>query len=188
MLRLRTLSTFLLLTLGSVTAGEAQDRSRPFLDISMGPSFRAGAESIKGVYYQRGSGFGLLSLGAQPHVDRSFIFALRGGFIGIPSSGDVCRLTPDYSACYQNFPLTGIIALTAGARLPSARGALEMTIGPALLGHYEDHSSFGLLMAARVGTLPGSYFSIGVAFFGVLTTIEGTPVPVGGLGINLRSW
>jgi hypothetical protein len=185
--RARLLTFLLLLNAGTAAVLDAQARSRAFVDVSVGPSYRAGAESIKRQYYERGSGSGLISFGAQPDVARAFIIALRGGFIGLPSGGDDCRLTPD-GGCYQHFPYTGVIALTAGARLPSASSALEVTIGPSLSGQFEGGSSYALLVAGRLGTPPGSYFSIGVAFFGVLTTIEGTPVPAGGLGINLRSW
>jgi hypothetical protein len=183
MLRARVFISFMLLDAATGRVVEAQAQPTAFVDVSFGPSVRGGAESIKGEYYHRSSGWGLVSLGGQPAIDRSLIVALRGGFLGLPSWGDDCRLTPT-GGCYQEFPFAGVIALTAGVR----RSALEMTVGPSFSGRFENGSSFGLLAAGRIGTPPGSYFSIGLAFYGIVTTIEGTPVPAGGLGINVRSW
>jgi hypothetical protein len=65
---------------------------------------------------------------------------------------------------------------------------LELTVGPAYIGHYEGAHSFGALAAGRIGHTPGHYLAAGLAFNAVVTAVEGKLIFTAGFGFSLRTW
>lgn len=168
----------------------AQDRSRPYVEVTLGANALLGNGPLNGEYYYRGAPTVLLAFGTQPDSTRAFMTAFHVGLLNALgfSQGDVCRFTP-LGDCYQQYPLGGIIAITAGGRpLTAPWRFLELTAGPAYIGHYGGSSSFGALAVARLGQGPGHYLAAGLSILGVVTTVDGNLVFAGGLGFSLRTW
>jgi hypothetical protein len=178
----------LVLNIACATLVSGQDRSRGYMEVTLGANFLLKDGPYDGVYYDRGAPTAILAFGTQPDTSRSFVGAILVGLLNaIPSASDVCRFTPEVplGGCYQDHPLSGIVAVTAGGRpLTGPWRFLELTVGPAYIGG----SSAGAIAIARTGHAPGHYVSVGLSFLGVLTMIDGHPALTGGVGFSLRTW
>ena len=91
--------------------------------------------------------------------------------------GDITTLAPLDSALVQIVGSRSIDTTRGGGRfnldrVPGGRSYVVRVVRPG----YE------------IGTLPGSYFSPGISFVGIVATVDGSLMPAGGFGINLRSW
>lgn len=179
----------LFLVFGSVVPLHAQQRSRAYVDVTLGANFLLKTGPFDGEYYFRWAPTLLLGLGTQPDTSRSFVAAFHIGMLNaVPSASDVCHYTPS-GGCLQWYPFTGILAITAGGRpLTGPRRFLELTGGPAYIGGFERDGSFGAIFVGRAGRGPGHYLAAGLSLLGVVTTIDGHLVFTGGLGLSLRTW
>lgn len=188
-MRQRTLIAFLSLNAANSTFVGAQDGSRAYVDVTLGANFLLRNGPFDGEYYDRGAPTALLAFGTQPDSTRSFLAVFHLGLLDALGAGsDVCRFTP-LGGCYRQYPLAGIVALTAGGRLLTAPWRfLEITGGPAYLGHYEGGHSYGALAVGRIGHGPGHYLAAGLTFLGLVTTFDGHLLFATGLGFSLRTW
>lgn len=188
-MRARTLIPLLVLNAASSTLVSAQDRSLAYMDVTLGASFLLTNGPFNGKYYYRAGPTALLAFGTQPDSTRPFLAALHLGLLNAMGAGsDVCRFTP-LGGCYETFPLSGIVAVTVGGRALTAPWRfVELTAGPAYIDHDEEGSSFGALAVGRLGHAPGHYLAAGLSLLGVVTTVDGNLVFVGGLGFSLRTW
>jgi hypothetical protein len=188
-MRARTLVSVLVLNATGSTLVSAQDRSLAYMDVTLGASSLNRSGPFDGEYHYRSAPLALLAFGAQPDSTRSFLAAVHVGLLNvIPSGGDVCRFTP-LGGCYQPYPLSGIVAVTVGGRpLTAPWRFVELTGGPAYIGHDEGGNSFGALAVARLGQAPGHFLAAGITLLGLVTTIDGNLVFAGGVGFSLRTW
>jgi hypothetical protein len=189
-MRIRGDATFLVLCLCTATVAGAQVR-RFYVDVSVSGTALVGNAPFKGEYYDpTTSGLALVSFGHQPDVTRRLVAALHAGFFlsAVGGSTAQCRPTP-LGGCLQNFPMSGIIALTVGGRpLTSRWRFVELTAGPAVVGQYTGGNTLGALAVARVGTPPGTYLSPGVAIQAIVAPIRGALIGTIGFGLSLRTW
>jgi hypothetical protein len=189
-MRIRVVTAILLYACTG-TAGGAQVRARFYVDVSLSGTALVGNAPFNGEYYDpTTSGLALLALGHQADVSRPLVATLHAGFFlsSVGGSFAWCRPTP-LGGCYENYPLSGIIALTVGARpLTSLRRFVELTAGPAVVRQYVGGNSLGALAVARVGTPPGTYLSPGVAVQAIVAPIRGALIATIGFGLSLRTW
>ena len=165
----------------------AQDASRAFFEVTVGPSVLAGNHLIDGWYHEGRSGSTRLSIGVQPDSGRPAIGAVHAGFVNLFGSND-CALAP-LGGCKRGFPVGTFFALTVGARPPVPPwNLLEVTAGPAFVTGAHDFTSFAALVTARFGLPPGHHVSPGVGFYGLLTPMDGSLRLVAGMGISFRTW
>jgi hypothetical protein len=175
-------AVLLLLAIASSVA--AQPSSHAFVEASIGASRGFGGAA----YHTRESAMLLVSVGAQPHRDRSFMFAVHSGLLGARGD-DICPATTP-TGCLPQYPMGGMLALTVGARSlsPGWRG-LEWAAGPARIGAVGGGGSgSGLLLRMRLGVPPGHYVSPGFLLQGVLARMDGATLFSGGVGVTLRLW
>lgn len=172
--------------IASARQGQAQSRSRAYLDLTIAGTELVGGEPVDGDFFYAAGVF-LLTIGTQPDVNRSFIAAFHAGAI-LNSHDDVCHWTP-LGRCYEDHPFGNVLAITFGARpLTAGLRTLELTMGPALIGQGDYGSQVGALALARWGTPPGHAISFGLVVNAIATRLDGQAVLSAGWGVSVRTW
>lgn len=176
--RLVTLAALVL----SPALATAQDGPRPFVEAGLGV-----AHGVGGTYATRTGPAVSLTIGTQPHGDRSLLLALHASALNWGGQDDIA---PSSGARMPMYPFAlAFAALIGGRSLAESGPAIEWMAGPAMLRKVDAGGAWtALVVSARVGAPPGRRVSPGLAIRTIATRGDGTLLVSTQLGFSLRFW
>lgn len=163
-------------------AASAQASPRPFVEAGLGLAYGVGGD-----YYERLGPAVSLTIGTQPHDNRSLVLALHTSFLNWGGQDDI-GYVDGRDRPYFPFAIA-FAALIGGRPLSESATGIEWMAGPALLRKVDEGGSWtALLVSARIGGPPGRTLSPGVVVRSIATTGDGTLLVSTQVGVGFRFW